>query len=60
MTRKWLTKSRITSKPAEPGPTIIPARNSVTAILPFRSVSPVSAREERCSDAAPTGCKPPK
>ena len=38
---RFRVKSRITSKAAEPGPTIMPARTSVTATAPWRNTSPV-------------------
>ena len=60
MIGKWLTRSRITSKAAEPGPIIIPARTSVTGTLPLRNSRPVSRREVRCSDWASLGTSPPR
>lgn len=41
-TGKLYTISRITSKAAEPAPTMIPARSSVTGISALRKVSAVS------------------
>ena len=60
ITGRWKTRSRITSKAAEPGPTMMPALISVTGTLPRRSTSPVSRREVMCSEFASSGTSPPR
>ena len=55
MTGRCRTRSRITSKAAEPGPTMMPARISVTGTGCERSRSPVSRRERRCSEVGAVG-----
>jgi len=57
---RWNTRSRITTKAAEPGPMMTPARTSVTGTLPSRRMAPVSPREARWAEASPPGYRPPR
>ena len=52
--------SRITSNAAEPGPTTMPARSSVTGTPLWRKISPVRRRAARCGELSSFGCSAPK
>ena len=50
----------MTSKAAEPGPTIIAACSSMTWIEPSRSASPTTARPSMCRERFSFGMMPPR